>query len=560
MIYASILWIGLSSLFGCLLALLAGELKPWISLVSLFGALAVSIWAYRRRSSPTKEVPDKTLSLPIGLSYFVIVMGIYFHSVFLFFRKDGSFWIQNPFNLGDMSFHWGTIRYLAKGAHFWPENPIFFGHRFRYPFGMDFFNAFFENLHVPISAHLPLVTLACLLMSLYLLHAVGGPLLVYAVFFSGGFFNFWQPVSWDVLQLQSGLDFKNIFLSVLLTQRGFLYALPAVLLLYQTLQKTFTGVRVLTMAEKLGYGVIWGALGFFHLHSFFLISLCFGLWILWRRQWRQWGLTVILAAVLGFPFVVNALWPSADTFSLVHWSRGWARPETTGIFVYWMQNLGPWLVALVAALIVFYRRKAWGVFIPLAFVGALFVLFAHLILAPWDWDNIKLIFWCYLLALILMSDWLWTSRKPAMKALVFVVFFGPGFLLFVHSLPLYTHGIVWTSEKEINKAEVLLAGQDENLGLVIAPEYEHPALLLGHKLYMGYTGHVWSHGYNYGAREALLNRYFSGDESVVADFAREQVQLIYQGPFEIRRESGWKPAKGLRKVGQALDHELYQIE
>src|SRR5437868_11812011 len=105
--------------------------------------------------------------------------------MFLFYLKDGNhLWIQNVSNLGDLSFHWGVIRNLAKGATFWPQNPIYLGYRFRYPFGMDFFNSLLESLGMAIQSHLPLVTLLMLLLTLQALHVTGGPLLVFAIFFS----------------------------------------------------------------------------------------------------------------------------------------------------------------------------------------------------------------------------------------------------------------------------------------------------------------------------------------------------------------------------------------
>ena len=281
MIAFSLLFLVLSALIGAGGALAVGHLVPAVSALSLvlgfFGAL------YLGRAFKL-ELKPPPVTIPVFLFYAVILTGIYFHSVFLFYFKSGNYWIQNPFNLGDMSFHWSAIRSVAKGAHFWPENPIYSGHRFRYPFGMDFINSFFENLGVPMAQHLPLVTLLALLMVFFTLHCAGGPLLVFAVFFSCGLFNFWANKSgWGHQQLQESLDLKNIFLTVLLTQRGFLYALPAGVLLYRAVQKYFAGAWKPTAIEKVTLGIIWGGLGFFHLHTFFFVSLFFGLWILWKR-------------------------------------------------------------------------------------------------------------------------------------------------------------------------------------------------------------------------------------------------------------------------------------
>lgn len=557
MIPFSLLFVGLSSLLGCLGALMVGRLVPAVSATALALALGLSIFLAKNWKLKLKARP---VSVPVFLLYALIACGIYFHSVFLFFQKGEFYWIQNPFNLGDMSFHWGTIHYLEKGATFWPENPIYLGYRFKYPFGMDFFNALWGNLGVKIHFHLPLVTLAMLGLILYVLHLTGGPLLVFAIFFSGGFFNFFTPGPWEPTRLQEGLDFKNLFLTVLLTQRGFLFALPAGVYLYRALQKAFAKEWTPTVLEKIVLGVIWGSLGFFHLHSFFFLSLYLGILILSKRSLKEWSLPIAVASLLGIPFVINSLWPEAGTMPLIHWSsRGWARPENRGYFQYWAQNMGPWLAAVLACGGIFYRAKKWDSLLPTALALVLFALFSHLILAPWAWDNIKLLLWCYVLALMAMADVLWNERSAGFQTTVFAALCGPGILLFVSSLPAFYQGTQWVSERELNKAALLLQGQDVNRGILVAPHYEHPALLLGYKLYMGYPGHVWSHGYNYVEREHLINRLYAGG-LVAQTFSQEGVGLVYRGTLEKRREVAPFEVPGLTKIKEAGDHDLYRVE
>ncbi|MBC7370951.1 MAG: hypothetical protein H7326_05260, partial [Bdellovibrionaceae bacterium] len=435
LIQTGLLFFSVTALTACFGALINGSLSPVIGVTSLCAGLVYCY--FDRRFAATKRIAvRKPLDLVTKLLYGIILGGIYAHSVFLFYQKDPStWWIQNISNLGDLSFHFGTIRNLARGVHFWPENPIFLGFRFRYPFGMDLFNAIFENLGIAMQTHLPLVTFAGLVLTMAALHFAGGPLLVFTIFFSAGFFNFLQPGTWDLYRLQEGLDFKNLFLSVLVTQRGFVYALPAGVYLYKVFDENFRGAWSPSRFDKVSLGLIWGALGFFHLHSFFIVSLYLGLLILWRRQMRTWLPTVLMAFFVGLPFVLNALVPEAGMNGFIHWSRGWNRQPGVDYFTYWVRNVGPWLVAVGAALYTFYRAKDWQKFVPIAFALALFALFAHLILAPWEWDNIKLLIWCYVFALLAMQDFLWNNRPDWFRAAVFIVFCWPGFLLFVHSLP-----------------------------------------------------------------------------------------------------------------------------
>jgi hypothetical protein len=349
-IQSGLLFIAISSLAACLLALTTGSLTPAISVMSLVIAALYCVWDGRSRSLKLQSPPTTLL---VKILYGLILGGIYAHSVFLFYLKDsGQYWIQNVSNLGDLSFHWGVIRNLAKGASFWPENPIFLGHRFRYPFGMDLFNALFENLGVSISTHLPLVTLATLVLTMVALHMAGGPLLVFAIFFSAGFYNFLRPGIWELYQLQEGLDFKNIFLTVLITQRGFVYALPAGLWVYAALKKSFADGWKPKMLDKVSLGLIWGAMGFFHLHSYFLVSLYLGVLILWKKEFRTWIVTLAVAFLVGLPFVVNALIPEEGMNSLIHFSRGWNRSADVNYIFYWLKNIGPWLVAVVGALVI----------------------------------------------------------------------------------------------------------------------------------------------------------------------------------------------------------------
>lgn len=558
MIIFSLLFLVISALMGCVGSLLVGHLVPAVSALSLVSGAVGALWLTRHWKLELKAPP---VSLPVFFLYAIILVGIYFHSAFLVFIKGDNYWIQNNYNLGDMSFHWSAIRSVAKGMEFWPDNPIYGGYRFRYPFGMDFINSFFENLGVDILKHMTIVTLVMLLVVMYTLHCVGGPLMVFAVFFSCGYYNFLaKDLNWDYFQLQNSVDFKNIFLTILLTQRGFLYAMPAGLLLYRAVQKYFAGEWRPSLIEKIILGMIWGGLGFFHLHTFFFVSMFVGLWILWKRDLKNWLVPVGVAILFGFPFVANALVPESGTNSLIHWNwRSWNRPAEVDFITYWAKNIGFWLVAVISAIVVFARRKDWNKLVPTVASLVFMVLFAFLILAPWDWDNIKLIIWCYLFALMGLTDFLWYHRSRWFKIAVGICLI-PGFLAFMRSLPMYSHGIQWGSERELNKTAVLLKDKDVNEAVMVHPTYDHPVMLLGHKLFMGYPGHVWSHGYNYYPREQLLNRVYDGDAEAVNSLPKDQVRWIYSGPLEKRREKLPFPSNNLLKVGEALDHELYTFE
>jgi len=56
--------------------------------------------------------------------------------------------VLSPNNLGDLSLHLTYIRYLANGAAFWPDNPIFASGPLTYPVGIDLFDSLLKLIGV----------------------------------------------------------------------------------------------------------------------------------------------------------------------------------------------------------------------------------------------------------------------------------------------------------------------------------------------------------------------------------------------------------------------------
>ena len=73
------------------------------------------------------------------------------HFVLLVAVRDGALFTQDSYNYGDLPLHWTYIRFFARGASFWPKNPIFTGLSLHYPVGIDLLTA------VLVEAGLPLV-------------------------------------------------------------------------------------------------------------------------------------------------------------------------------------------------------------------------------------------------------------------------------------------------------------------------------------------------------------------------------------------------------------------
>src|SRR5436190_12596471 len=166
--------------------------------------------------------------------------------------------IQSPNNLGDLSLHLTMIKNFANGVPVWPDSPIFVFSKLRYPAGIDLFNALLSLVHVDLLIGLVWVGLLASLAIFYGFYRWGGTFAVAGFLFNGGIAGFqffktfqfldYQGTAADIAQ--KPIAWKSIALSMLVTQRGWLYAIPAgLVLLWHWREKFFTQSSVAAVGD-----------------------------------------------------------------------------------------------------------------------------------------------------------------------------------------------------------------------------------------------------------------------------------------------------------------------
>ena len=310
-----------SVLLAIVLGFLRGGLNPTSAATALLGGAAVaafSIWK-ARASAPARR--------PRGWEWFAVGLFAWFSvRAFLWLVTIEGDEIKTVVwnNRGDLSLHLGFIRYLANGAEFWPESPIFAGGKLTYSVGSDMFNSLLVLVGVDVYRSLIFVGLVCCIVAgmalwrwgrgftvmgflcngglaaavLLLPHQLAGPI-------TGSPVGFPDAQVWPALfDLQGGVAWKSIPLSMFITQRGFLFALPAgLLLLCSWRARFFKGEgddewRMPVWGEVL----LYAAMPIFHIHTFLALSFMLAAFFIARVEIRK-----PLAWLVGIAFVPATL-------------------------------------------------------------------------------------------------------------------------------------------------------------------------------------------------------------------------------------------------------------
>ena len=470
---ALLAFVGTSTLLATAFAVVEGALTPLIGLTSLGLAVAIAFVVF----SSIKELPEdlgprsRAFETCVLVAFALVSLR---HFLWLAFERSGVVWTLDPYNYGDLPLHWTYIRYFANGASFWPENPIFTGRRLQYPMGIDLFTALFVQLGVTPATVLRLVGLAAAALLAVTLRRWGGGFALAAFLFSGG--------------LGASVEWKNLFLALFVPQRGLLYALPSGLaLLWSWRERLLRSGRGLPDWVE---GLLWGILPLFHLHTFLFVSVIYAVWALAQGAVRR-CLASFLWALLPAAWTT---WQVTDGFAaaaLVWWKPGWTMGRTNAL-LFLGRNFTLFLpLALwagVRALRLPAREARLTIFPGLLLFAALFFV----MLAPWDWDNTKMMIWCYLLVLPAVGEAVW-SLAPWLRAIVLLAAFLPGALAVADSLAPRHHYQVYDVQ-ETEAVCAVLSRLSVGGRVATAQSFSHPVALCGHPVVAGYGGHLWSHG------------------------------------------------------------------
>ena len=309
---------------------------------------------------------------------------------------------------------------------------------------------------------------------------------------------------------------------------------------------------------------------------------------------RLWLCFFVAAIVIGGPQILWSTHKSAiKTQSFIAWQFGWdsdqqqmfgSKPvgsqpiETVPPFRkwfqrapyvawFWLKNTGLFIPLLVIALVwkpdddYLVPRKLLLFYLPftLAFFVPNFVK-----LAPWVWDNIKMLFYWWIVsapivALLLARLWERHAGQKVLAASLLVMMTLAGALDIVPLL--LQQGRYGEFDRDgVAFAESIKEKTPPSATILHAPIHNTPVYLTGRKSIMGYPGHIWTHGLEYGPREQEIKQIYAGSSNAVALLTKYGVDYVVIGPHEVSTENpNVAFFSAYPEIANVGDYHLYKI-
>lgn len=368
----------------------------------------------------------------------------------------------------------------------------------------------------------------------------------------------------------------NSLVTLFITQRSLLLGLPLTLVVLGFLWTSLTrespangksgrrpGISFPTKSAGLKFvahplfpyffvGLLAGTLPLVHAHSLavlFVVSAC---WFFFSiDRWKEWIAFGIGVALIAVPELIWILSGSATrTSEFAGWHFGFdARDQNVAWF--WIKNTGLFIPLIAAAFLVLMNRPGSGdpivtdegtgeihrsldaghdshrsgegsgdtifhsrlvpYYLPFLILFIVSNLFK---LAPWEWDNIKVLIYWYAGSVPLVAGmlaWGWEKSRP-WKALSAVLLLA---LVFSGALD------VWRTasgqiKNRVFERDAVDVGEwsrfytEPDAVFLNAPTYNSAVVLSGRISAMRYIGHLSSHGIDYAEREADVKKIYAG--------------------------------------------------
>jgi hypothetical protein len=522
-------------------------------------------------------------------------------------------------NFGDLPFHISVITGFAYGNNFPPEDPTYAGVRFTYPFASDFISAIFLRCGADLRQSMFIENYLLAVAFVGLLHrwalemlrdklaAILTPLLVilngglgWVLLFDqakandGGLFGALMNLapSFTVIP-ETTWRWGNAVSTLLVPQRGFLMGLPLAVIAFtqwwlateketkpvvehgksKQKQKQNLGKEPepparfpISQRRMMAAGVAAGLLPLVHAHSFIVVMGMGACLALLFVRWRDWITFFVVALAIAAPQLLWSTWNSAvSASSFFALELGWDRGQDNPIW-FWFKNTGFFIPLILTAVLwksggYLVRKRLLFFYLPFTLC---FIIPNFIKMAPWIWDNIKVLYYWWLasaplVALLLAKWWREGPIRRAAAIILFVVVTLAG-TLDVAGIVLRSTDYGIFDASGVAFAKLVKEKTPPRALIMHAPVHNTPVFLTGRRSLMGYPGHIWTHGLEFMQRESEIKRIYLGSPDAEQLMLNHGVDYAVVGPLErivVRVNEDF--FSRFEKVGQVGEYSLYKI-
>jgi hypothetical protein len=313
-------------------------------------------------------------------------------------------------------------------------------------------------------------------------------------------------------------------------------------------------------------GVAAGLLPIVHAHSFVVVMAMAGCLALIQRRWREWFTFFLVASAIAIPQLLwSTIHSSVDASSFFAWEFGWDHGEENP-FWFWLKNTGLFIPLVLVAILM----KGNGYLVPRRLLlfylpfTLCFIVPNMIKMAPWIWDNIKVLFYWWLasaplVALLLARLWRQSSPRKLLAVALFVCVTLAG-ALDVAAIALRSTSYQVFDAAGLRFAEFVKQQTPPRALVIHAPVHNTPVFLTGRRSLMGYPGHIWTHGLQFVQRESEIKRIYLGGLDADQLLQNYGVDYLVVGP----QEKVVTPINNIflnrfQKVGEVGEYQLYKV-
>jgi len=315
--------------------------------------------------------------------------------------------------------------------------------------------------------------------------------------------------------------------------------------------------------SPLAVGLLAGTLPLIHAHSLVVLFVVSVSWFFASyRHWKQWIVFAVGVCVMAIPQFVWILSGSATRLSeFIGWHFGWDLDDG-GLLYFWLKNTGIFIPILFAgmAYVIYLAMRGLNAYKedskkrpeknqePKGFIPSYSLLFAYtpffvlifaaniLKLAPWEWDNIKILIYGFVGSIpfvTIILAWMWQRDRiyRALSITCLVVLTFSGGLDIWRTVSAQINNEVFDKDA-IEIAELIKTNTKPDALFLNAPTYNSAVVLSGRRSLMRYIGHLSSHGIAYQEREKDLKRIYSGASTTDILLKKYEIDYVLISPKE----------------------------